>query len=142
MAEPHLVGLIVHRIPGRARVRFPELRGEGVRLDSLAAGLLAIPGVTHAAPHAMTGSIVVRHGAEWSAVASSAASSLGIAWDDDGSRAGAGDAADREANLRILLGAALGAFAFWQLARQNVLPPAITLLWYAVALVTGRSPGH
>jgi hypothetical protein len=140
MAEPRLIGEIVHRVTGRARLRFPVLRGDQEQLDSLAAKFLAIPGVTHAAANAVTGSIVLRHGVEWPVIASSAADSLAIAWHDRASDAKIETKSDREFELRMLASGVLSLLALWQVAQKRVLPPAFALFWYAAIMASGRFP--
>jgi hypothetical protein len=140
MAEPRLIGEIVHRATGRARLRFPVLRGDRGQLDSLAAKFLAIPGVTHATANAVTGSILLRHGVEWPAIASSAADSLAIKWRDRASDTRIETKSDGEFELHVLLGGVFGLLALWQVTQKRVLPPALTLLMYAVDMASGRAP--
>jgi hypothetical protein len=140
MAEPRLIGKIAHRATGRARLRFPTLRGDQGQLDSLAAKFLALPGVTHAAANAVTGSIVLRHGGEWPLIASSATDSLAIEWRERASDNRTETKSDGEFELHVLLGGVLGLLALWQVTQKRVLPPALTLLMYAVDMASGRAP--
>lgn len=138
MLEPGPEGVVVHRTRGRARLRFAALRGAEERLGALAARLTAIPGITRIAANPLTGSVVVHHRGDWESVAAAAARTLAIVWQDGAARAKSPAGASREVDLRFLMGSALGLLALLQLLRREVLPPALTLLWYAAALIGDR----
>jgi hypothetical protein len=126
---------VVHAIPGRARLRIPARRGDAVFFASVATGLSAIPGVFHAQVRPMTASIVIRHSAPLARIGEAAEKArlfaLAIA------------ATPPPSAFRIepkaALVASLGVFALWQLTQGRVLPPALTLAWYAAGL-TGLLP--
>jgi len=121
---------VVHAMPGRTRLRIPARRGDGVFFAAMATGLSTLPGVRHVEVRPLTGSLVIEHGTPLERIG----------------------AAAREARLfmignapppptepaaidpKILVGVGLGAFAVWQILEGKILPPAVTLAWYAASL--------
>jgi hypothetical protein len=120
---------------GRTRLRFPGLRGDEAFLNNLVVRLSGLPNVTHVDTHLLTGSVLILHGGVSAAIVDSAVAAKLF------TTGGEGD----ESRLQIDSGAAavaaplmaagvLAAFAAWQLLRGRVLPPAVTLAWYAATL--------
>jgi len=119
----------------RLRLRFVERRDDEGFLNWLVVQLSALPDVTQVRADPLTGSILILHSGDPAAILESAAGAgqFVIAGDEHGSK----PLLDREAaRLAVPLAAAgiLSAFAVWQLLRGRVLPPAVTLGWYAATL--------
>jgi hypothetical protein len=119
----------------RLRLRFAERRGDDGYLNWLVVQLSALPDVTHVQAHPLTGSILILHSSDSASVLDSAAGAgqFTIAAEEHEP----GPLLDREvASVAVPLAAAgiLSAFAVWQLLRGRVLPPAVTLGWYAATL--------
>ncbi len=53
-----------HHVPGRLRVKIPELKGEPAEAERVAAMLLAVEGIGSAAVAPLTGSLLVRYDPE------------------------------------------------------------------------------
>jgi hypothetical protein len=123
---------IVHAISGRARLRIAERRGDGVFFASIATGLSAIPGVFHVDVRPLTGSVLIQHGAPLARIGAAAEQSRLFVL-ANGHPPAAPDPAI-SIDPQIVLAVGLGAFALWQLAQGRILPPAITLGWYAAGL--------
>lgn len=132
MADTPPLAELVHAIPGRARLRIAARRGDAVFFASIATALSHTSGVADVEVRPLTASIVIRHAGPLSRI---------------------GDAA-RDAGLfvistpvaapppvcaipvepRIVAAVGLGTFALWQLTQGRILPPALTLAWYAAHL--------
>lgn len=123
---------IVHSMPGRARLRIADRRGDAAFFASLATALSTIAGVYKVDVTPFTGSVLIQHRGPLARI--------GIAARDAGLFA-VGDAPPESSQAPsiafdpklLLLFAFVGA-AFWQMSRYKILPPAITLLWYAMHL--------
>jgi len=55
---------VVHRIPGRARLRATDIKGDADALDALRTAIEAAPGVQNVSVNVLTGSLVVEHDGE------------------------------------------------------------------------------
>jgi hypothetical protein len=133
MPERTPAAFIAHASAGRTRVRVPGRRGDTDFFATSAARLAEFEGVLAVTPRASTSSLLVEHEGEFDAIAKRARAAGLFAL---------GRPAEEEEALapRLAipgLAGVLGALAVVQLFRQRVLPPAITLLWYA-ASVAGR----
>jgi hypothetical protein len=113
-------------------VRVPERRGDVDYFSSSAARLAEFAGVLAVTPRAVTASLLIEHEGDFDAIAERARAAGLFALEPAPEEEGV---APRQA-IPGLAGV-LGALAVVQLFRQRVLPPAITLLWYA-ASVAGR----
>lgn len=123
---------VAHAIPGRARLRVPDRRGDAAFFSSVASGLSSLPGVLQVETTALTGSILIRHGGPLEKVSAAAQNAgLFILRDPAPQPARASTAA---VDPRLLVVLALAGAALWQMSREKVLPPALTLLWYASQL--------
>jgi hypothetical protein len=123
---------VVHSSAGRTRLRFPELRGTAAPLEAVAARLGRIDGVHALEVRPFTGSILVRHDGPFLDIARRAAAE-GLFHVDDS------PVSDRSpaAIARPVPAAVAMAFAglgVMQLFERRVLPPALTLFWYAASL--------
>lgn len=132
---PHAI--VVSAVAGRMRLRLPAHRDDAAFFAALARRALMLPGVTGAAGNPLTAGLLLRHRGDASAVLSAATA--------DGlfraTRAAAAQARATSArNLAPLGAAGLGLLALFQATRGTVLPPAITLFWYAGSLLRGIMP--
>lgn len=137
MADALPIAAIVHSMQGRTRLRIDDRRGDAAFFASVATGLSSLPGVFDVDARPLTGSVVIRHGAPLARIGAAAAEARLFAIGDGSSVPPAGPAVTIDAKAALALG--LGALAVWQLAQERVLPPALTLLWYALRL-GGRIP--
>jgi hypothetical protein len=123
---------LAHASEGRTRLRVPERRGDADYFSTSAARLAEFEGVLAVTPRAVTASLLVEHESGFDAIAERARAAGLFTLEP---------AAEEESLAPRLavpgLASVLGALAVVQLFRQRVLPPAITLLWYAAA-VAGR----
>lgn len=119
---------IAHAMPGRARLRFPDRLGDSAFFASVSSGLLTLPGVSKVAARPFTGSVLIEHGDTLENV-SGAARDAGLF--AVGKAPHASTEPPVEIDPQALVSLALMGFALWQMSREKVLPPAITLLWYA-----------
>jgi hypothetical protein len=132
MSDTLPLARIVHTIPGRARLRIDSRRGDGAFFAALATGLSIIPGVSRADVRPLTGSVLIEHnGPLERVIAAAAQKGLFVV-----ARASTVAAAAPPATFdpKVAMGVGLGVFALWQLAQGRVLPPAVTLAWYAANL--------
>jgi hypothetical protein len=126
---------VVHQGRRRTRLRFAGRRGDEAFLRRLVDRLSALPDVTHVQAYPVTGSVLILHSAPSTALLDRAASA-GL-FKMAGARDGSLPQLDmRSAAMTVPLVAAgvLSAFAVSQLLRGRVLPPAVTLAWYAATL--------
>jgi hypothetical protein len=123
---------IVHTMAGRTRLRIEARRGDDAFFASIATGLSSLQGVGHVDVRALTSSVLIRHHAPWAQVAEAAARARLFVLDGAAVR----QAYDRTQALdaRAIAAIGLGAFALFQLVQGRVLPPAITLAFYAASL--------
>jgi hypothetical protein len=142
-------GEVCHRIHGRVRVRVGERRGDPAYFERVSQALARCDGVTHYDVNSMTGSILIEHAAPLEQVLDFAqAEGLFRVQRVDAVpvpgrlRAERGleriDAQVRqltagEADLRTVVLAGLIGMGVLQLVRGEVLAPAVTLFWYALA---------
>lgn len=123
---------VSHAMPGRTRLRIADRRGDAAFFATVASGLSALPGVQKVEVTPLTGSVLIRH---WGSL-----EKLGATARDAGIFNLAKAPATREAatgaafDPRLLAAAALGGLALWQMSREKLFPPALTLLWYAAHL--------
>lgn len=129
--QPPLAQL-VHRLPGRVRLRVPALRGAPARLEALAVALRGLPGVTAAEAGPLTGALLLHHEGSLEALREAAAGRglLRLA------AAPAAAIAAPPPDPRVVLPAAgallWSVLAVVQLLRREALPPAMTLGWQAL----------
>ena len=153
---------VAHRSHGRTRLKFRRERGNQQFFDGLVLRLRGLPDVKSAEARPLTGSVIVHHQGLWSEIAEQiveaglfaiaeeeAATDLSNAFGQEYwlevakqlSRTGLFIENEAQAlksleRLSPALAAAGGAaiLGLWQIARGEVLPPAITLLMYARTL--------
>jgi hypothetical protein len=140
MVEALPTAEIVHTMPGRARLRIAERRGDTVFFASVATGLATISGIRKVDVRPLTGSIVIHHGPPLQrigAIAEKAGLFVLV------------EAAAEELpqwpvlpiDPRMAAAAGLGLVALWQLFEGRVFPPAVTAAWYAAHLSGLLAPG-
>ncbi|MEJ2375760.1 MAG: hypothetical protein P8Y53_17930 [Pseudolabrys sp.] len=119
-------------MPGRARLRIAERRGDSVFFASVASGLSTIAGIYHAEVRPLTGSVLIEHGPPLDRIGAVAREARLFAIGNAASPPPPVTAA--EIDPKMVVGIGLGAVAVWQLLKGELLPPAITLAWYAASL--------
>ena len=127
MLKPVPLAQLAHASPGRTRLRFPSRAGDADFFSACAARLSEMPGVLAVRPRALTASLQIEHEGEFEAVASQA------------QERGLFLVAEHEPESPVFAippaAGVLGALALLQVFRASVLPPAITLAWYAASLL-------
>lgn len=126
------VAEVVHAMPGRARLRIAERRGDAVFFSSVATGLSTIAGIYGVEVRPLTGSLVVKHGPPLERIALAAQEARLFAIGNATALPPPTPAV--QFDPKILIGLGLGALGIWQLTEGKLLPPAITLAWYAAHL--------
>lgn len=133
---------VVHRVPGRLRLRIHGKRGDQAWFDEAATTLAMLAGVDEVATSPRTGSIMLRHSrAAEDVLAAAVARGLFQLRDADLAE---GSAADRLRSAAAGLTASEGLAlvltlaALRQLWRGQILPPAVTLLAYAATVLATR----
>jgi hypothetical protein len=133
MAKDIPAAEVLHSIDGRTRLRVPSRAGEVPFFSALADTLAALDGVMSVRARPLTGSVLVTHDGAFADIAARAeAANLFVIGE-----AAAPSAGHRRFELAPApaVGAlAMGALGVVQLLQQRVLPPAITLFWYALTL--------
>lgn len=132
MADDLPVAVLVHSMPGRARLRIAERRGDAVFFAAIATGLSALPGVYHVDVRPLTGSIVIAHGPPVARIGAAAAKAGLFTLTEVAEEAADWPELPIDPRLAMTLG--LGLVAVWQLLRGQIFPPAVTAAWYAAHL--------
>jgi hypothetical protein len=123
---------VAHAMPGRARLRIADRRGDDAYFAAVAKALSAIAGVRAVDVAPMTGSVLIQHSGPLARIGVAAQEAQLFV-------VGEAPMAPREApqvsmDPKIVAALALLAAALWQMSRERFFPPAITLLWYASRL--------
>lgn len=147
---------VVHSLPGRLRLKIPARRGDAGYFAALSAALRACPGVQSVETNAMTAGVLIHYPPPLTAAdlaaAAAAAAPLDLEYGsppvrsvaenlaaqfqraDSVLRRGSGGQVDfRSVSVLTLLGLAL-----YQLARGEILQPAVPLLLGAMAVLPGN----
>lgn len=142
---------LLHQLPGRARLRVDSKRGDAAYFAELERQIGACPAVSAVSANPLTATLLLRHVGEFELVGrhikeqgilaieaqrvvslhKRAASNLEQV--DRNLRLVAGEGVDL--NSVLLVG--LSGFAIHQALNGNLLAPAATLAWYALALMRG-----
>jgi hypothetical protein len=130
---------IVHAMPGRVRLRLAARRGDRVFFASIATGLSAIPGVSRVEVRPLTGSIMLQHVCPLARIGIAAEQGRLFVIADAHTAPPLTPAIPIDPKMVVAVG--LGIFALWQLAQGRILPPALTLGWYAAKLTGILSNG-
>ncbi|MCX7892486.1 MAG: hypothetical protein N2544_09020 [Burkholderiales bacterium] len=128
---------LAHAIEGRTRLRFREHAGDAAALTAIAARLGELEGVDTVSIRAINGTVVMTHDGHFDEYADRAvrAGMLELVTAPTAARAAsAGHALEVPASVPALVGLAFGALGLLQIAEKRVLPPALTLFWYAAEL--------
>lgn len=124
---------LVHAMPGRARLRIAEKRGDAAFFSAIALRISALPGVLQVDARPLTGSIVIEHGPPIAQIAARAAEArLFTLVETPTEEPAAWPAPPIEP--RLAAAGVLGLIAVWQLLRGRLFPPALTAAWYAAHL--------
>lgn len=140
--------IVVHRLPGRLRLRLTELRNDPEALANVAAKLRATPGIQAVEANAVTGSLLLRYEGLEAEIMPAAASAGGFRIVTDGEREatdmrgrldegmrnlsrGLQTVTGGEMDLNGLLVVGLTILAIQQAIEGNVMVPAAALLWNA-----------
>lgn len=132
MVETIPTALVVHAMPNRTRLRIPSRRGEPVFFASLATSLAAMPGIQRVAVQPVTGSILLEHTKPLPKLLQAVEEAKLFRLSEPMRQAERSEPVALDPKLLVGLG--MGAFALWQLTRGRILPPAVTLGWYAATL--------
>jgi hypothetical protein len=132
MADDLPVATLVHSMPGRARLRIAERRGDKVFFAAIATGLSALPGIYHVDVRPLTGSVVISHGPPIARIGAAAEQAGLFALTEAAEEAEDWPELPIDPRLAMTLG--LGLVAVWQLLRGQIFPPAVTAAWYAAHL--------
>lgn len=130
--EPPLARL-ASLAPGRVRLNLGLAGRDPARATALARDALLLPGVVSAAANPLTGSLLLRFRGEAETVFAAAARQGLFRVETTRQRPAA------PARAAPVAAAALGLLAAIQALRGAILPPAVTLLWYAGSLRSGGS---
>jgi hypothetical protein len=149
---------VCHRIAGRTRLRVPERRGDAVYFAQVHSALAGHEGVGRCDVNPATASILIEHSVSLEALAEFAVQAglfrLGelmpaIVPGRERARQGLRRldreltrASNGELDLATVAGAGLLALAAVQLLRGQVLAPASTLTWYALATMHFLTPSN
>jgi hypothetical protein len=139
--------IVVHRLPGRLRLRLTELKNDSAALTDIAAKLQAIPGVQAVEANVLTGSLLLRYAGPEAAILHAAVAQGGFRLTpsgpatpdmrgrlDEGLRnlsRGLQTVTGGEVDLNGLLVVGLTLLAIQQAIEGNVMVPAAALLWNA-----------
>jgi hypothetical protein len=126
------VAEVAHASAGRTRLRFSELRGSAAALEALAARLGKIAGVRATEVRPFTGSILVHHDGPFRDVARRAAGEGLFDLGDPPVRDARAPGIARPVPAAVAM--AFAGLGVMQLFERRVLPPALTLFWYAASL--------
>ncbi len=132
MSDTIPIAIVAHTIPGRTRLRIPARRGDTVFFASLATTLSAMAGIYRVTVQPVTAGILLEHGKPLqkllAAVEDAQLFRVSESWTPQSK------AEPVTLDARLLIGVGMGAFALWQLTQGRILPPAMTLGWYAASL--------
>lgn len=144
MADGLPFAAVAHAMPGRARLRIADRRGDAAFFASVATGLSHVAGVRNVEVSPLTGSVLIQHYGPFARIGDAAreARLFTVGGAPEASAvATEGVAIDPKTVLALGLGAA----ALWQMSKEHFLPPAVTLLWYAArlgGLLEGSNTGN
>ncbi len=139
--------IVVHRLPGRVRLRLAELRNDPESLASMVGRLRGVPGIRAAEANAVTGGLLLHYEGQEAAILAAAAAEGGFRLTsaeptpadlrgrlEQGMRnlsQGLRTVTGGEVDLNGLLVVGLTLLAIQQAIEGNVMVPAAALLWNA-----------
>ncbi len=133
MSKDLPAAVVAHAMPGRTRIRLPDHRGDAAFFASVASGASSLPGVFDVETRPLTGSVLIAHFSSLDEL-SDAARKAGL-FDLHAVPVSATAQSTVKFDPKHVIAVALAALAVWQISREKVVPPALTLLWYAGHLV-------
>jgi hypothetical protein len=119
---------IVHSIHGRTRLRIASRAGENSYFAAIADGLAALDGVHSVRTRPLIGTVLLTHDGSFAPLAIRAEAADLFVIEERGQLATAPTSTAVLPAAGALAMAALGVF---QLFQERLLPPALTLFWYA-----------
>ena len=123
---------VAHAMPGRARLRVADRRGDAAYFASVSKGLSAIAGVRAVEVAPMTGSVLIQHSGPLARIGVAAREARLFVVGE--APQAARETAEFSIDPQVIAALAFLAAALWQMSKERFLPPAITLLWYASRL--------
>jgi hypothetical protein len=127
---------VAHAIEGRTRLRFREHAGDAVALTAIATRLGELEGVDTVSIRALNGTVVMTHDGHFDEYAARAMSAGMLEIVEVAHAAGGiGPVPAALKSPPAFAALAFGALGLFQVAEKRVLPPAITLFWYATELM-------
>ena len=144
---------IVHTIPGRTRLRAQDIKGDATALEALRSGLEETPGVQNVSVTPLTGSVLVEHDANIDDVLTHAERSGVLRIDTEvrehylatlnralsSTEERIKDASNGKVDLETIAFVGFVASGIYQMFNNHALPAGVTLLRYAVELVTSTA---
>jgi hypothetical protein len=122
---------VTHAIANRTRLRIPSRRGDRVFFASLATTLSIMPGIQRVTVQPVTGSVLLEHTKRLPKLLQAAQEAqlfkISESWQQPE------PSQSTELDPKLLIGIGMGVFALWQLTQGRILPPAMTLGWYAAS---------
>lgn len=129
--------VIAHTMPGRTRLRLADSRANVFHLAVAATRLKSLAAVQSVDPRPLTGGLLVHHAGSFSAIRDELPGlGLVLVQGETDEHRPSGPTVDPSVTA-----AALVALALFQLRSGRLLPPALTLLWYAGSML-GYSQKH
>lgn len=144
---------LVHQLPGRVRLRVSGVALTPDELSLLTEAMVKLPGVIACVGRLVTGSLIVEHDGDFSRIAEHAASQglfelaeapepkpvgliaeEGLTYADLRLR----ELSNGQFDLRSALGTLILGLAILQLARGQIVGPAMTLMLQSIDLLAGR----
>lgn len=125
---------VVHAMEGRTRLRVADRRGDEGFFASVAAGLSALAGVHKVEVAPLTGGILIFHDAPLSLLGEAAEKGGLFSLTSEMTEKSQSEELLLHLSPRMVAGAALGLAAIWQIYKENIFPPALTLAWYTAEL--------
>ena len=117
-------------MPGRARLRISDRRGDATYFASVATSLSNVAGVYKVGQgRPAHRDVLIRHSAPLGRI-DAAAQELGLFMVGEAAPAAA-PTPEVAFDPKILLAIGFVGAALWQMSKERVFPPALTLLWYA-----------
>lgn len=139
MADALPLAAVVHTMKGRTRLRVADRREDEGFFASVAAGLSAIAGVQKVEVRPLTGGILIFHDTPLSTLSAAAEKAGLFSLVEETIASSAPEELRLQISPRMVMAAGLGLIAVWQVYKEHVFPPALTLAFLA-AEVAGLSP--
>ena len=139
MSDLTAQAIIAHQSRGRTRLRFRNERGNARFFETLVRRLSAIPGISHVEVRPQTGSVLLLHQGSWMERAEQVLATGLFTLMEEEAAGSSLDGATIPPGLspQAIVSGLMAALAALQVARGEILPPAVTLLHYADQLAGG-----